>query len=193
MEFTQASATNSTLMATDTSTSILNQKRRRKKTSWTEQHIIVIKKANLFQRRCAYCHIIWSSSTSTGSIAKHLSDKHQVNSASQPHNSSVLVQSSLDSSKLAISRTLERKFDSSVARYIVTEMLSHVHIESQGFKQLMEDLSPGYRLKSACTLKTLILRMYILLHQLVIKYLSTQNFRVSITYDGWTNNSLKGF
>ena len=35
--------------------------------------------------------------------------------------------------------------------------------------------------------------MYLVLCHLVITYLSTQSFRYSITYDGWTNNSLKGF
>ena len=35
--------------------------------------------------------------------------------------------------------------------------------------------------------------MYVALRHLVISYLSSQSFRYAITYDGWTNNSLKGF
>ena len=103
----------------------------RKRTSWTEQHMISIKDGDAYKRRCAYCHLLWASSTSTGSIAKHLSDKHNINSTSQPQTSSnVLVQSNIDatSSTLGISRTLEKKFDSTVVRYIVTSMLAHAHI-----------------------------------------------------------------
>ena len=94
----------------------------RKRTSWTEQHMISIKDGDACKRRCAYCHLLWASSTSTGSIAKHLLDKHNINSTSQPQTSSnVLVQSNIDatSSTLGISRTLEKKFDSTVVRYIV--------------------------------------------------------------------------
>ena len=168
----------------------------RKRTSWTEQHMISIKDGDAYKRRCAYCHLLWASSTSTGSIAKHLLDKHNINSTSQPQTSSnVLVQSNIDatSSTLTISRTLEKKFDSTVVRYIVTSMLPHAHIESSSFKRLMHEVLPTYQLKSSRTLKRLVLRMYVVLRHLVITYLSSQNFRYAITFDGWTNNSLKGF
>ena len=168
----------------------------RKRTSWTEQHMISIKDGDACKCRCAYCHLLWASSTSTGSIAKHLLDKHNINSTSQPQTSSnVLVQSNIDatSSTLGISRTLEKKFDSNVVRYIVTSMLPHAHIESSSFKRYMSVVLPTYQLKSARTLKRLVLRMYVVLRHLVITYLSSQNFRYAITFDGWTNNSLKGF
>ena len=80
-------------------------------------------------------------------VAKHLLDKHNINSTSQPHTSSnVLVQSNIDAtlSTLAISRTLEKKFDSTVVRYIVTSMLPHAHIESSRFKRLMHEVLPTY-------------------------------------------------
>ena len=53
--------------------------------------------------------------------------------------------------------------------------------------------SPGYQLKSARTLKRLVLRMYVVFRQLAIDYLSSENFQYAITYDGWSNNRLKGF
>ena len=81
-----------------------------------------------------YCNITWSTSTSTGSIARHLLDKHQIDNTSELGSSSVLHKSSVDTSKLLISRSLERKFDSSIAKFIVTEMLTHVHVESVGFR-----------------------------------------------------------
>ena len=57
----------------------------------------------------------------------------------------------------------------------------------------MHVFSPGYKLKSARTLKRLVLCMYAVLRQLAIHYLSSQNFQYAITYDGWSNNRLKGF
>ena len=57
----------------------------------------------------------------------------------------------------------------------------------------MHDFLPGYQLKPSRTLKRSILCMYVVLRQLVINYLSTQNFCFAITYDGWTNNTLNGF
>ena len=72
-------------------------------------------------------------------------------------------------------------------------MLPHAYIESSSFKRLMHEVLPTYQLKSSRTLKRLVLRMYVVLRHLVITYLSSQNFRYAITFDGWTNNSLKGF
>ena len=119
--------------------------KKRKKSSWTEQHIIFITEANLSRWRCMYCNITWSTSTSTGSIARHLLDKHQIDNTSELGSSSVLHQSSADTSKLLISRSLERKFDSCIAKYyIVTEMLPHVHVDSIGFRRLVHDFLPGY-------------------------------------------------
>ena len=73
-----------------------------------------------------YCNITWSTSTSIGSITRHLLDKHLIDNTSEPGSSSVLRQSFVNISKLLISNSLERKFDSSIAKYIVIEMLPHV-------------------------------------------------------------------
>ena len=145
--------------------------RARKRSSWTEQHKLSIKDGDASKCRCAYCHLLWSSSTSTGSIAKHLLDRHNINSSSKPQApSDVLVQKQIDASisTLAISRTLEKKFDSSFVRYIVSSMLPHAHIESSSFKRLMHDVLPNYQLKSTRTLKRLVLRMYVVLRHLVV-------------------------
>ena len=76
---------------------------------------------------------------------------------------------------LAISCTQEKKFDSIIVRYIVSSMLPHAHIESSSFKRLVHDGLPNYQLKSTRTLKRLVLWMYVVLHHLVITYLSSQN------------------
>ena len=112
--------------------------------------MVIIKEGDVSKRRCTYCHLLWSSSTSTGSIAKHLLDKHNINNTSQPQASSnALVQTQIDASisTLAISRTQEKKFDSTIVRYIVSTMLPHAHIESSSFKRLMHDVLPNYQLK----------------------------------------------
>ena len=158
--------------------------------------MVSIKEGDASKCSCDYCHLLWTSSTSTDSIAKHLLDKHNINNTSQTQASSnVLVQTQIDASTstLAISRTQEKRLDSIIVRYIVSSMLPHAHIESPSFKRLMHDILPNYQLKSARTLKRLVLRMYVVLRHLVISYLSSQSFRYAITYDGWTNNSLKGF
>ena len=73
--------------------------RARKRSSWIEQHKVSIKEGDASKRRCVYCHLLWSSSTCTVSIAKYVVDKHNVNSTSQPQTSSdVLVQTQIDAS-----------------------------------------------------------------------------------------------
>ena len=120
--------------------------------------MVTIKEGDVSKRRCAYCHLLWSSSTSTGSIAKHLLDKHNINSTSQPQASNNdLVQTQIDTSMLAISHSQEKKFDSTIVRYIVSSMLPHVHIESSSSKRLMHDVLPNYQLKSTRTIKRLML------------------------------------
>ena len=57
----------------------------------------------------------------------------------------------------------------------------------------MNDILPGYELKSARTIKRSILQMYVVVRQLVISFLSEQASHFAITFDGWSNSSLKGF
>jgi hypothetical protein len=57
----------------------------------------------------------------------------------------------------------------------------------------MHDVLPSYQVKSARTVKHSMLQMYFVLRKLVINFLSTQTSRFAITFDGWSNSSLKGF
>ena len=77
--------------------------------------------------------------------------------------------------------------------YMVEAILPHVHVESSHFRKFMDKLSPGYQCKSKRTIKRSILQMYMVMRKLVIDLLSTINSRFSITFDGLSNNSLKGF
>ena len=60
--------------------SILKNGKKRTRVSWTEDHYITIKDASGTRRRCSYCSNMWYITTSTGTIAKHLSDKHSISS-----------------------------------------------------------------------------------------------------------------
>ena len=131
--------------------------------------MVSIKEGDASKCSCDYCHLLWTSSTSTDSIAKHLLDKHNINNTSQTQASSnVLVQTQIDASTStstgAISHTLKKKFDSAIVRYIISSMLPHAHIESSNFKRLMHDVLPNYQLKSTPKLKILVLQMYVVLH-----------------------------
>ena len=106
---------------------------KRVRSSWTDQHITVTMDMGVSRRRCLHCTIAWSSNTSTGTIAKHLLDKHQTTTISQPCGSNTVIQPPLETSNLLISRAYEKKIDSSVTKYLISEILPHVHVECSGF------------------------------------------------------------
>ena len=69
-------------------------------------------------------------------------------------------------------------------------MLPHTHVQSSGFVDFLHEILPGYKLKSARTVKRTLLKMYVVVRQLVINYLTLEDFRFSITFDGCSNSSL---
>ena len=75
----------------------------------------------------------------------------------------------------------------------VTGTLPHAHVESDAFKEFVHDLVPGYQMKTRRTIKRSILEMYVVLRHQVIDLLSKSQSRFSITFDGWSNSTLKGF
>ena len=166
--------------------------RKRQRTSWTDAHIISYMDNGTPRRRCHHCHVCWSSKTSTGTIAKHLTEKHHLSDEpNQNSGISKIIQSSIESTK--VSRVLEKKIDCFVTRYIVKGTLPHAHVESDAFKEFVHDLVPGYQMKTRRTIKRSILEMYVVLRHQVIDLLSKSQSRFSITFDGWSNSSLKGF
>ena len=165
-------------MASASTSKTSQGKSKRQRTSWTDRHTINIVDNGVPHHQCSHCSSTWSINTSTGTLTKHLLEKHHINSTSEPHSSSSMspmsmIQHPLDTIKLLITRTLEKKIDSSVTKYIIIEMLPHVHVESLGFKQFMHDVLPGYRLKSACTLKRSIGKMYVVIRQIRIFFVYT--------------------
>ena len=124
--------------------SISIQNKKRVRVSWTEEHYIVIKEAGGSCRRCSHCTRTLSITTSTGTIAKQLNDKHGISSNSvleSPNPTS--IQSALDTSNLLISRAQEKKVDCSVAKYFVREMLPNTHVQSSGSVDFLHELLPS--------------------------------------------------
>ena len=166
--------------------------RKRQRSSWTDAHIISYMDNGAPRRRCHHCHVCWNSKTSTGTIAKHLTEKHHLSDEpNQNSGISKIIQSSIESTK--VSRFLEKKIDCFVTRYIVKGTLPHAHVESDAFKEFVHDLVPGYQMKTRRTIKHSILEMYVVLRHQVIDLLPKSQSRFSITFDGWSNSSLKGF
>ena len=128
----------------------------------------------------------------TGTIAKHLAEKHHL--SDDPNQNSGIskpIQCSIECTK--VSRVLEKKIDDAITKYIVKGTLPHAHVESHEFKEFIQQLVPGYKMKTRRTLKRSILEMYVVLRHQVIDLLSKSQSRFSITFDGWANSSLKGF
>ena len=98
--------------------------RKRQRSSRTDAHITSYMDNGAPRRRCHHCHVCWSSKTSIGTIAKHLTEKHHLsNEPNQNSGISKIIQSSIESTK--VSRFFEKKIDCFVTRYIVKGTLPH--------------------------------------------------------------------
>ena len=96
--------------------------RKRQRTSWTNAHIISYMDNGTPRRQCHHCYVCWSSTTSTGTIAKHLAEKHHL--SDDPNQNSGIskpIQSSIECTK--VSRVLEKKIDGAITKYIVKGIL----------------------------------------------------------------------
>ena len=112
----------------------------RKRTSWTEKHMISIKDGDAYKLRCAYCHLLWASSTSIGSIAKHLSDKPNINSTSQPQTSDGASESLVASKELARLLLSHHGQDILQSSHMLRCM---VHTYQLGVKSALEVITPS--------------------------------------------------
>ena len=111
--------------------------KKRQRTSWTDAHTIEVVDNGVSQRRCHHFHIRWSTSTSTGTIAKHLVEKHHlISDSSQTSNITQLIQSTLEPVK--VSCVSEKKIDDAITKHTVKATLPHVHVESREFKEFMQ-------------------------------------------------------
>ena len=121
-----------------------------------------------------------------------MSEKHGITSGTVPNlsNQITFIHPALDSNKLLMTRASEKRYDTSLANYIVRTRLPHMHVMSNGFLDFMCDFVPGYVIKSPNTIKRTILRMCVLVRQMIINYLCTQDCRFAFTFDGWSISSM---
>ena len=111
------------------------------------------------RRRCHHCHVCCSYTTSTGTITKNLVEKHRL--SGDPDQNSCISQhiQSFIESDAKVSRVLEKKIDGAITKYIVKGKFPHAHVESPEFKEFIQQLVPGYQVKTRHTIKCSILKM----------------------------------
>ena len=140
--------------SSSTITTWRSRSKKRPKTDELNNISSLLWRETISQPRCTYCSITWSNSISTSTIAKHLLNKHHINSTSQTNDSNIIIQPLLDTSKILLLCTLGKKFDCSIIKYVVSKILSHTHVESKGFRKFMHDVLSSYQMKSTPYSKT---------------------------------------
>jgi hypothetical protein len=140
-------------------------RKRPRRTSWTKQHVVVVATSSSQLRRCKHCGIAWSSNTSTGTIAKHLSSKHGIVTGSKPEPA---AEEDADSAN-------KREIESSVVTdYIIGVMLPPAHVSSPAFGRFLRQIAPGYEPpQSASAVERSILQAYTVLRRRVAAHLSS--------------------
>jgi hypothetical protein len=140
------------------------------------------------------CQKQMSASSGNSTLAKHLK-RHNIVASSDNSTSCTtgrqIVQSTLDFSKHSAAGI--HRFDSSVAKYISMARLSHRHGEQEPFQVFIAAECLGHKPKSARSVKRMLLRMYVVLRQMLEDLWKSNSYRFNITFDGWSNQNLKGF
>ena len=76
-----------------------------------------------------------------------MAEKHRLSGDSNQNSGiSRQIQSSIESAK--VSRVLEKKIDGAITKYIVKGTLPHAHVESPEFKEFIQQIVPGYQVKT---------------------------------------------
>ncbi|KAH9138280.1 hypothetical protein LEN26_005364 [Aphanomyces euteiches] len=153
--------------------------------SWIADHIQTLTNG---RRRCSYCSTVFSNKTSTGTIGKHLT-RYKV---AEPKKDSKLhlFQKSIEGFSKPLS---DKQITSAIATYVVSCRLSHEHVESTGFLHFIAQILPGSVAPSSTTISRRIMQMYIVLKLLLKRHLCSLKVACSLTFDGWSNQSLRGF
>ena len=120
----------------------------------------------------------------------HLRKCHGVVESSQEKPT---VQLSLDKSFAVLKPERISQVDNAIAVFIVNSELPHSLSSSAAFHELLECLAPNYKPKSARTIKRRILEVYTVLRIILQDFFAKMKTKISITYDGWSNDSMKGF
>jgi hypothetical protein len=142
------------------------------------------------RRRCSGCATVFATTTGTGTIGAHLRKKHGISKTKEATSKKQYKQTGIDGPTSFVSQGAT---ESAIATYIVSGVLSHNHVESVAFKEILSTLAPAVTLFSAQTLKRRVLVMYIVLKTLIAQYLAPLTVAFSVTYDGWSNDALRGY
>ena len=166
-----------------TITDKINKRRRLtpKVKSWVYTHLNE-------QRACNNCGFTFKPSTSTGTIASHL-NSHSIYKESDPVANGPKQKQIND---CVVSARKALIYDSAYAELVVTSQLGHNSISSSSMKRFAGKTTPGYKLKSARTIKRRILCMYVVLRSQLVNLLNSFQHKVAITFDGWSNENMKG-
>jgi hAT family C-terminal dimerisation region len=149
---------------------------------WLHQHFSTLQDGS---KQCLTCGLTFSKKTATGPRKAHL-EKHGITEDTSP------------SKKPKVQPTLHflqtpKALDSAVTEYIVGAELGHQHVEIPSFIKFVAKMAPSYKVMSRRTLRRILLEMYAVLKALLINYFASHSNKVSLTFDGWTNDSMKGF
>jgi len=162
--------------------------------SWVVQHIKAVPSSSRSNsstatlRRCLYCSTTFGPRTSMGTIYKHLGKQHHISKGGKPK-PGMKQKSVTDALPLVDSRQL----DTILAKFIVTSGLPHQIVAQGPFQALTQAVAPRYSPLAPITVKRRIIEMYIYLKVKLVGYFATLPTMVSMTFDGWSNGSLKGF
>ncbi|SPQ95047.1 unnamed protein product (mitochondrion) [Plasmodiophora brassicae] len=126
-------------------------------------------------------------SSSTGTILKHLKQKHGITEGHVKTTSrqTLITSTTLPSHRVAIN-------DAAVVMYVVRRGDVHTLSEEDSFREYSRTLCPGFEPKSARTIKRGILKLYFILRSMLMEYFATVPSKVSTTFDGWSNPKLQG-
>ncbi|OQR84076.1 hypothetical protein ACHHYP_13953 [Achlya hypogyna] len=173
------------------------KKARVAKVLWHDEYFETSEAAGGVQSRtCRICALQYAGSTSSGTRIKHLQTHGIVDSETPistmtlPKGKGLLVQSKMAK---PMSAQASKTMDSFVTEYIATGCLGHKHVTSEPFVSLLQRVAPSYKPMSARTVKRRMLEMYVVLKLLLLQNFSTFGSCVSLTYDGWTNDTMTGF
>lgn len=146
---------------------------------------------------CRLCGSNFSSKTSSGSIIKHLRNVHGKEPPTlDPGTNTMRMSAASRQMKLTsqhVSKREEDMLDTTMTVYVAEAALPHTHVKSNAMTRLIGSLKPGYSLKSPKTTKRRILELYVLLKYKIREVVAAIPGRFSLTFDGWTNPSYRGY
>ena len=153
------------------------------------------------KRQCQHCKKWFSSSTNAQGWKAHLRAQHGIMSptaASDKDDSTTT--SSLPGTKqqtlikkVMLPAHVVRLYENAVVDYVVSGDISLRAAGEERFQSFVSTLTNGYTPPSTRTILRRTVELFSIAQPLLSKYLCQLDVCVSLTMDGWSNRSLKGF